>query len=79
MAKKASDIGKLTFEDALRRLEGIVEGMEEGDVPLEELVVQFQEGTKLMKHCSGKLSDAELKIQKLADDGEFESFEVEES
>ena len=53
------------FEEALKKLEGIVEAMESDDLPLETLLVKYEEGTKLVKICQEKLSEAELKIQQL--------------
>ena len=61
---------ELPFEEALKRLEGIVEAMESGDLPLDTLLARFEEGTRLAKTCQTKLADAELKIQKLEQDGE---------
>lgn len=70
---------KLSFEAALTRLEAIVDSMEQGEVPLAELLSSYEEGTKLLKICEARLKDAELKIEKLKKqkDGtaEFESFE----
>ncbi|MDB6024446.1 MAG: exonuclease small subunit [Verrucomicrobiales bacterium] len=56
---------ELPFEEAIRKLEAIVEEMEGKDLPLENLLARFEEGTKLAKACQIKLSDAELKIQQL--------------
>jgi exodeoxyribonuclease VII small subunit len=53
------------FEDALKKLEGIVEAMESDDLPLEMLLAKYEEGAKLVKICQEKLADAELKIQQL--------------
>ena len=53
------------FEEALKKLEGIVEAMESDDLPLETLLVKYEEGTKLVKICQDKLAEAELKIQQL--------------
>jgi exodeoxyribonuclease VII small subunit len=55
----------LPFEEALKKLEGIVEAMESGDLPLESLLAKFEEGTRLVKLCQAKLEEAETKIQKL--------------
>ena len=55
----------LQFEDALKKLEGIVEAMESEELPLEELLAKFEEGTKLAKVCQEKLAEAELKIKQL--------------
>ncbi len=54
-----------SFEDALTRLETIVESMESGDVPLAELLAKFEEGNGLLKICEGRLKEAELKIEQL--------------
>ena len=56
---------KITFEAALAKLEGIVESMETGDVPLADLLAKFEDGNKLLKTCETRLKDAELKIEKL--------------
>jgi exodeoxyribonuclease VII small subunit len=70
---------KLSFEAALTKLETIVDSMEQGEVPLAELLAKYEEGSKLLKVCEGRLKEAELKIEKLkkAKDGSaaFESFE----
>lgn len=55
----------LPFEEALKKLESIVESMEADDLPLETLLARFEEGTKLSKICETKLAEAELKIQQL--------------
>jgi exodeoxyribonuclease VII small subunit len=55
----------LPFEEALQKLESIVEAMESGDLPLEALLARFEEGTRLAQVCQAKLAEAELKIQKL--------------
>jgi len=56
---------KLSFEAALTRLETIVDSMEQGEVPLAELLAKYEEGSKLLKVCESRLKDAELKIEKL--------------
>lgn len=67
-ATKAVATGKaeeLPFEEALKKLETIVETMEAGDLPLETLMARFEEGISLAKICQAKLAEAELKIQQL--------------
>jgi len=69
---------KLSFEAALTKLEAIVDSMEQGEVPLAELLARYEEGSKLLKVCEGRLKEAELKIEKLKkskDGAEFEPFE----
>ena len=69
-------INTLTFEDALERLEKILESMEIGDTPLADLVAKFEEGSNLLKVCQTKLKEAELKIEQLnLKTGEVERFE----
>jgi exodeoxyribonuclease VII small subunit len=53
------------FEEALKKLESLVEVMESGDLPLETLLAKYEEGAKLVKICQEKLAEAELKIQQL--------------
>lgn len=53
------------FEEALKKLEGIVEAMESSELPLESLLARFEEGVRLVKVCQTKLEEAELKIQQL--------------
>lgn len=65
---KAGDSAKsssLPFEEALQKLESIVETMEAGELPLEALIARYEEGTRLAKVCQDKLAEAELKIQQL--------------
>ena len=57
---------KLTFEEAMEKLERIVSAIEAGEVPLEESIEQYAEGIKLVKQCRSILDAAEKKIQLLA-------------
>jgi exodeoxyribonuclease VII small subunit len=57
--------GSLPFEEALKKLEAIVEAMESDDLPLEALLAKYEEGTRLAKACQDKLAEADLKIQEL--------------
>ena len=71
---------KLSFETAITKLEAIVESMETGEVPLAELLSKFEEGNKLLKHCEGRLKEAELKIEQLKKERDgvvFAKFETE--
>lgn len=54
-----------TFEDNLQRLEQIVRAMERGDVPLDESLKLFQEGTSLVESCGKLLDEAELQVKKV--------------
>ena len=61
----AAKAGNLPFEEALKKLEAIVEAMESADLPLESLLVKYEEGTRLAGICQDKLDSAELRIQQL--------------
>ena len=72
MANSAKNAGpgnakadSLPFEEALKKLEGIVEAMESEDLALETLLAKYEEGTRLARICQEKLAEAELKIQQL--------------
>ena len=56
---------ELRFEDALVRLEEIVRHLERGDMPLDESLTLYEEGTGLIKACSKMLDQAEQKVVKL--------------
>ena len=53
------------FESSMQRLEQIVRSMERGDVPLEESLKLFQEGTELVRSCGKLLDDAQLQVKKI--------------
>jgi exodeoxyribonuclease VII small subunit len=57
-----------TFEEAMKRLETIVQELENGDLPLEQAMKKFEEGIQLSKFCSGKLDETERKITVLLQD-----------
>ncbi len=54
-----------TFEQNMQRLEQIVRAMERGDVPLEESMKLFQEGTELVRGCGKLLDEAEMQVKKI--------------
>ena len=54
------------FESSFARLEKIVERLESGELELDEALKLYEEGTKLVKTCAGKLTEAEKKIKKLS-------------
>lgn len=70
------------FEEAMQRLEEITQGLEKGDLSLEDSIEIFEEGMKLAKFCTKKLEEAEQKVTKLIKEGEGKfsqhPFEVEE-
>jgi exodeoxyribonuclease VII small subunit len=67
MSSKAKSPGtELNFEKAMSRLEAIVEQMESGKLPLEDLIVRYEEGMNLVKVCQERLTSAEQKIEIIA-------------
>ena len=50
------------FEDALAELEGLVQRLEKGELPLEESLAAYQRGAELIKFCESKLADAQARI-----------------
>jgi exodeoxyribonuclease VII small subunit len=65
-AKPKPAVTEPNFETAMDRLESIVEQMESGKLPLEELIVRYEEGMNLVKVCQERLASAEQKIEIIA-------------
>ena len=59
------DFSSLSFEDALKRLEAIVQQLESGDVPLDQSITLYSEGDKLRAQCQKRLADAQARIDKI--------------
>jgi len=68
---------EICFEDAMKRLDAIVVQMEQGNITLDESLALFEEGTALVKLCSQKLDDAELRVVRLMKDRNGEPVEME--
>lgn len=66
---------KMTFEEAMNRLEEIARALDTGDLPLEESIKMFEEGMQLIEFCQARLEEAEKKVQKLSrsSDGSFQT------
>ena len=60
----------VNFETSLKKLEKIIEKLEDGEISLEDSVKSFEEGIGLVKECQKQLSQAELKVKKLLDNGD---------
>jgi len=63
--KIPADILKLSFEDALEELEGIVRELESGRGALDDAINAYARGAHLKKHCETKLKDAQTRIEKI--------------
>lgn len=69
----------LSFEEAMTKLEVVVEKLEQGDVPLEEAIAMFQEGMSLSKLCHEKLTTVEKQMDRiLHENGEVEQTTFQE-
>jgi exodeoxyribonuclease VII small subunit len=68
MAKDRTDkeIEKLTFEQAIQQLKGIVDQIEQGEIPLQDSLEQYEKGMALIKHCRDILQKAEKRIEKIS-------------
>ena len=71
---------KMSYEEAVSRLQEIVTSLEKGNLPLADSLTLFEEGTALMKRCTELLDTAEQKVVKLRKgaDGEPEELPFEE-
>jgi exodeoxyribonuclease VII small subunit len=67
-----------TYEEAVSRLEEIVQLLEKNEVPLEESINLFQEGIELSQYCNKKLENIQNKVAKIYEDGELKDFTSEE-
>ena len=63
--KTAADIATMSFEDALKELETIVDKLERGDVPLDSSIAIYERGEALKQHCDRLLAAAENRIEKI--------------
>ena len=72
----AANLDAISFEEALRELEGIVASLERGDVSLDDAIAAFERGTVLKTHCQARLEEARMKVEQIrlpADGGAPES------
>jgi exodeoxyribonuclease VII small subunit len=66
---KQKPVNDLSFEEASSELETIVATLENEQKSLYESMALFERGQVLIKHCSGLLEKAELKVKQLTDNG----------
>ncbi|RBW70610.1 exodeoxyribonuclease VII small subunit [Bacillus taeanensis] len=80
MTEEQNKEKQVTFEEAMEKLEEIVDRLESGNVPLEEAINLFQDGMLLSKQCHEKLKTIEGKIDRMIDEnGEEKMFSIEEA
>jgi len=68
--KWSDEIAAMSFEEAMRALEEIVNRLEAGDVALEESIEIYQRGSQLRAFCEDKLKSAQEKIEKITGNGQ---------
>ena len=66
--KNQDDISKLSFEQAIEELTGIVGKIEQGEIPLQDSLAQYEKGMALIKHCRDILQKAEKRIEKISEE-----------
>ena len=65
MGDERQDVGELTFEAALKRLEEIVRKLEGGEASLDEAIALYAEGDRLKQQCEARLQAAQAKIEQI--------------
>lgn len=63
-------VARMSFEEALAELEGIVQKLERGQLDLESSIRAYERGTALRQHCAEKLRQVQLRVEKLTLDRE---------
>ena len=74
------NVKEIPFETALKKLEMIVENLENGDLSLEDALKQYEEGVRMADLCTKRLTEAEKKVQVLmkTNPGKFKTVPFEE-
>ena len=57
------DLKKLTFEEAMKELEKLVDSLDEGDISLDEAISAYDRGSQLKDYCQKKLHEAKMKVE----------------
>ena len=70
--KRRGDLGKLSFEEAIKELTEIVGKIEKGEIPLQDSLEEYKKGMALIKHCRSILHQAEKRIEKISKEEEGE-------
>jgi exodeoxyribonuclease VII small subunit len=63
----ATEVGSLSFEEALSELEQIVRSLEGGQQKLEDAIAAYERGTVLRRHCEAKLAEAEARVSAIVE------------
>ena len=70
---------KMTFEDAMDELEGIVNALDKGDVSLDEAIAAYDRGSVLKDHCEKRLNQAKMKVETIQseENGELKTDKID--
>jgi len=71
--KQKDNMGKLSFEEAIKQLTNIVGKIEQGQIGLQDSLEQYEKGMTLIKHCRGILDKAEKRIEKISEEKKSEN------
>lgn len=65
-------LDKMTFEEAMKELENLVESLDKGDISLDQAIAAYDKGSQLKDHCQKKLNEAKMKVETIqsSDNGE---------
>ena len=58
-----NDLEKMTFEEAIKELERLVDNLDKGDVSLDEAIAAYDRGSQLKDYCQNKLHEAKMKVE----------------
>ena len=61
---------KMTFEEAMKELERLVDSLDKGDVSLDEAITAYDRGSQLKDHCQKKLNEAKMKVETIQSSGD---------
>ena len=65
--RQKNNLEKLSFESAIKELTGIVSKIEQGEIPLQQSLEQYERGMFLIQHCREILQKAEIRIEKITE------------
>ena len=68
-----TELEKLTFEEAMKELEKLVDSLDEGDISLDEAISAYDRGSQLKDYCQKKLHDAKMKVETIQSSDDFDT------
>ena len=68
-----TELDKLTFEEAMKELEKLVDSLDKGDVSLDEAIAAYERGSQVKDYCQKKLHEAKMKVETIQSSGNFDT------